>query len=60
MKRSKLRGLSPNEVALERVKLGENSEGLVQHMRDIRKKQLLKRSNMQTKEFPLIQTNHED
>jgi len=60
MKRSVLRGLSPTEVALERVKLGENSEGLVQHMRDIRKKQLLKRSNMRTKEFPLIRTNHED
>ena len=60
MKRSVLRGLSPTEVALERVKLGENAEGLVQHMRDIRKKQLLKRANMQTKEFPLIRTNHED
>ena len=29
-------------------------------MRDIRKTQLLKRANLQTKEFPLIRTNHED
>jgi phosphoribosylaminoimidazole carboxylase (NCAIR synthetase) len=59
MPRAVLKGQSPNQIA--HYIFSKNSlDTLTAHMKKLRKKQLLKRANLQTQQFPIIQNNHED
>jgi len=58
MKRPVLKGESPNTVALSILNDDPKiSMRLMQHMQTQRKKQLLKKVNLQTQQFPIVQSN---
>jgi hypothetical protein len=58
MKRPVLKGESPNTVALSILNDEPKiSMRLMQHMQTQRKKQLLKKVNLQTQQFPIVQSN---
>jgi hypothetical protein len=53
MQRAVLKGQSPNQIAHNI--LSKNSfDTLTAHMKKLRKKQLLKRANLQTQQFPIV------
>ena len=61
MPRAVLKGESPNTVAISILNNNPKISNLLSHhMKLHRKKQLLKKVNLQTQQFPIIQTNHED
>ena len=61
MKRSVLQGESPHSVAKSILKNDpEISNRLSDHMQKHRKKQLLKKVDLQTQQFPIIQSNHDE
>ena len=59
MQRAVLDGQTPNQVA-HNILTKNSTSALTAHMKKLRKKQLLKRANLQTQQFPIIQNNHED
>ena len=60
MERSVLKGESPNSVAISILDNDPKiSNRLSQHMKKHRKKQLLKKINLQTQQFPIIRSNRE-
>jgi hypothetical protein len=59
IKRPVLNNLSPNEVVYK-LMVGKSTQVLTDHMKKYRQQQLLKKSNLETKQFPIVQTNHEE
>ena len=60
MERPVLKGESPNSVAISILDNDPKiSNRLSQHMKKHRKKQLLKKINLQTQQFPIIRSNRE-
>ena len=60
MRRTVLKGESPNTVALSILDNDPKiSTRLTEHMQKHRKKQLLKKVNLQTQQFPIVLTNHD-
>ena len=59
MRRAVLNGQSPNQVAYNIIH--KNSTNLLTaHMKNYRKKQLLKKANLQTLTYPIIKSKNED
>jgi hypothetical protein len=59
MRRAVLNGQSPNQVAFNIIHKNSTA-ALTAHMKKFRKKQLLKKANLQTLTYPIIKSKHDD
>ena len=59
MRRAVLNGQSPNQVAFNIISKN-STDALTAHMKKFRKKQLLKKANLQTLTYPIIKSKHAD